>query len=68
MSAAPEQPGPFPEASCSPLEERGALLGPGPVPLHNDLSSVLALHAQFGVKKSVTDACKTRVWELLACV
>lgn len=55
MSAAPEQPGPSPEASCSPLEERGALLGPGPAPLHNDISSVPALHAPSGVKKSVTN-------------
>lgn len=55
MSAAPEQPGPSPEASCFPLEERGALLGPGPAPLHNDISSVPALHAPPGVRKSVPD-------------
>lgn len=55
MSAAPEQPGPSPGASCSPLEEQGALLGPGPALLQNYISSVPALHALSGVKKSVTD-------------
>lgn len=55
VSAAPEQPGPSPEPSCSPLEERGALLGPGPAPLHNDISSAPAPHAPSGVTKSVTN-------------
>lgn len=55
MSVAPEQPGPSPEASCFPLEERGALLGPGQAPLHNDIFSVPALHAASQVRKSVAD-------------
>lgn len=69
-SAAPEQPGLSPAASCSPPAEPGVPLVPEPAPPHTDISSVPAPHAPTAAMRSVksveaislmTSACQVKV-------